>query len=190
MDISAMAVRHPRICFGNSTPCNLSSGICIGQMWSSRCILTKDWNSWPVIWLNPVFRGNYTIFAESNHSFRDGFILFFFYFFFVFLRRTDAAFQNHLKKGILLNPTEYILPIEICAMVNVVLDAKNQSFKLCSVDGVDVVRHSSRLLVVVQYYYSLQKKTWKCRRQYYLRVPTYLPIGIFKLKVWSIIVQR
>ena len=25
-------------------------------------------------------------------------------------------------------------------MVNVVLDAKNQSFKLCSVDGVDVVR--------------------------------------------------
>lgn len=53
--------------------------------------------------------------------------------------RTDAAFQSHLKKGILLNPTEYILPTEICAMVNVVLDAKNQSFKLCSVDGVDVV---------------------------------------------------
>ena len=31
-------------------------------------------------------------------------------------------------------------------MVNVVLDAKNQSFKLCSVDGVDVVS-KSRLLV-------------------------------------------
>ena len=60
--------------------------------------------------------------------------------------RTDAAFQNHLKKGILLNPTEYILPIEICAMVNVVLDAKNQSFKLCSVDGVDVVRRAYNYL--------------------------------------------
>eukprot|EP00095_Tigriopus_kingsejongensis_P011606 maker-scaffold859_size87536-snap-gene-0.9 protein:Tk11606 transcript:maker-scaffold859_size87536-snap-gene-0.9-mRNA-1 annotation:"calcium-dependent secretion activator isoform x4" len=54
------------------------------------------------------------------------------------IQRTDVAFQNHLKKGILLNPTEYVLPTEICAMVNVVLDAKNQSFKLCSVDGVDL----------------------------------------------------
>ena len=69
--------------------------------------------------------------------------------------RTDAAFQSHLKKGILLNPTEYILPTEICAMVNVVLDAKNQSFKLCSVDGVDVVsacssrkRDPSRLVLI------------------------------------------
>ena len=56
--------------------------------------------------------------------------------------RTDASFQNHLKKGILLNPTDYILPTEICAMVNVVLDAKNQSFKLCSIDGADSVSHS------------------------------------------------
>lgn len=27
----------------------------------------------------------------------------------------------------------------MCAMVNVILDAKNQSFKLCTIDGVDVV---------------------------------------------------
>ena len=27
----------------------------------------------------------------------------------------------------------------MCAMVNVILDAKNQSIKLCAVDGVDVV---------------------------------------------------
>jgi hypothetical protein len=52
--------------------------------------------------------------------------------------RTDAAYQSHLKKGILLNPTDYILPNEICAMVNVVIDAKNQSYKLCAVPG-DVV---------------------------------------------------
>ena len=58
------------------------------------------------------------------------------------IKRTDASFQNHLKKGILLNPTDYIVPTEICAMINVVLDAKNQSFKLCAVDGVDVVSNS------------------------------------------------
>ena len=52
--------------------------------------------------------------------------------------RTDAAYQSHLKKGILLNPTDYILPTEICAMINVVIDAKNQSYKLCAVPG-DVV---------------------------------------------------
>jgi hypothetical protein len=55
------------------------------------------------------------------------------------IKRTDTSFQNHLRKGILLNPTDYIIPTEICAMVNVVIDAKNQSFKLCAVDGVDVV---------------------------------------------------
>lgn len=27
----------------------------------------------------------------------------------------------------------------MCAMVNVILDAKNQSLKLCAVDGIDVV---------------------------------------------------
>ena len=53
--------------------------------------------------------------------------------------RTDDKFQNHLKKGIVLNATDYLLPTEICAMVNVVIDAKNQSLKLCAVDGVDVV---------------------------------------------------
>jgi hypothetical protein len=58
--------------------------------------------------------------------------------YFLSVSRTDAAFQNQLKKGILLNPCEYILPTEICAMVNVVLDAKTQSFNLCSMDGVDV----------------------------------------------------
>ena len=53
--------------------------------------------------------------------------------------RTDVSFQNYLKKGILITATEYVIPTEICAMVNVVVDAKNQSFKLCSVDGVDAV---------------------------------------------------
>ena len=58
---------------------------------------------------------------------------------FNYIFRTDDKFQNHLKKGIVLNATDYLLPTEICAMVNVVIDAKNQSLKLCAVDGVDVV---------------------------------------------------
>ena len=44
-----------------------------------------------------------------------------------------------MSKGILLDATTYIIPIEICSMVNVVLDAKTQALKLCAVDGVDMV---------------------------------------------------
>jgi len=54
------------------------------------------------------------------------------------IQRTYASFENKLKSGINLNPTDYILPNEICAMINVVLDAKNQSLKLCSADGLDM----------------------------------------------------
>ena len=56
------------------------------------------------------------------------------------LCRTDNAFQQWLKKGVTFTSTDYVLPAELCAMVNVILDAKQQSFKLCAVDGVDVVR--------------------------------------------------
>ena len=52
--------------------------------------------------------------------------------------RTFAAFEQHLSKGILLDATTYIIPVEICSMVNVILDAKNQALKLCA-DGVDMV---------------------------------------------------
>lgn len=40
--------------------------------------------------------------------------------------------------------TDYILPAETCAMVNVALDAKNQALKLCAVEGVDIVRYYRR----------------------------------------------
>lgn len=55
------------------------------------------------------------------------------------IQRTDTAFMQWLKKGVTFISTDYIIPSEMCAMVNVILDAKNQSFKLCAVDGVDVV---------------------------------------------------
>jgi len=61
------------------------------------------------------------------------------YLFVIGFIRTENAFQTWLKKGVTFNSTDYVLPAELCAMVNVVLDAKQQSFKLCAVDGVDVV---------------------------------------------------
>jgi len=59
------------------------------------------------------------------------------------IQRTYGSFETQLKKGILIDATTYVLPIEICSMVNVVLDAKNQSLKLCAVDGVDVDKSKS-----------------------------------------------
>lgn len=55
------------------------------------------------------------------------------------LQRTEQSFQSWLKKSVTFISTDYIISTEMCAMVNVILDAKNQSFKLCSVDGIDVV---------------------------------------------------
>jgi len=57
------------------------------------------------------------------------------------IQRTDSSFQSWLKKNIAFISTDYILPSEMCAMVNVILDAKNQSFKLTTIDGIDLVRH-------------------------------------------------
>ncbi|EFN77557.1 Calcium-dependent secretion activator [Harpegnathos saltator] len=61
------------------------------------------------------------------------------------IQRTDAAFQQWLKKGVTFTSTDYIIPSEMCAMVNVILDAKNQSFKLCTVDGVDVHQYHAKI---------------------------------------------
>ena len=57
------------------------------------------------------------------------------------IQRTETAFQQWLKKSVTFISTDYTLPSEICAMVNVILDAKNQSFKLCTIDGIDVVSY-------------------------------------------------
>ncbi|CAL4078804.1 unnamed protein product, partial [Meganyctiphanes norvegica] len=61
------------------------------------------------------------------------------------ITRTDQAYQNWLKKGTGFVSTDYVLPSEMCAMVNVILDAKNQSFKLCAVDGVDVHQYHTKI---------------------------------------------
>ncbi|XP_055857728.1 calcium-dependent secretion activator isoform X5 [Episyrphus balteatus] len=61
------------------------------------------------------------------------------------LQRSDAAFQSWLKKNVAFISTDYIIPSEMCAMVNVILDAKNQSFKLCTIDGVDLYKYHSKI---------------------------------------------
>ena len=56
------------------------------------------------------------------------------------INRTLQAFQMWERKGSSRwNSTDYIVPSEMCAMINVILEAKNQSLKLCTFDGADTV---------------------------------------------------
>ncbi|XP_076224576.1 calcium-dependent secretion activator 1 isoform X2 [Nomia melanderi] len=61
------------------------------------------------------------------------------------IQRTDAAFQQWLKKGVTFTSTDYIIPSEMCAMVNVILDAKKQNLCLCTIDGVDVHNYHAKI---------------------------------------------
>ncbi|KRG07340.1 calcium-dependent secretion activator isoform X4 [Drosophila mojavensis] len=61
------------------------------------------------------------------------------------IQRTDSSFQSWLKKNIAFISTDYIIPAEMCAMVNVILDAKNQSFKLTTIDGIDLYKFHARI---------------------------------------------
>ncbi|CAK9825694.1 Calcium-dependent secretion activator [Anthophora retusa] len=61
------------------------------------------------------------------------------------IQRTDAAFQQWLKKGVTFISTDYIIPSEMCVMVNVIVDAKNRNFELCTIDGVDVHQYHAKI---------------------------------------------
>ncbi|XP_043069340.1 calcium-dependent secretion activator isoform X6 [Drosophila bipectinata] len=61
------------------------------------------------------------------------------------IHRTDSSFQSWLKKNIAFISTDYIIPSEMCAMVNVILDAKNQSFKLTTIDGIDLYKFHAKI---------------------------------------------
>ncbi|XP_045507308.1 calcium-dependent secretion activator isoform X10 [Colias croceus] len=61
------------------------------------------------------------------------------------IQKTEAAFQSWLKKSVTFMSTDYIIPAEICAMVNVALDAKNQALKLCAVEGVDIYQYHAKM---------------------------------------------
>ncbi|XP_065284754.1 calcium-dependent secretion activator isoform X2 [Dermacentor albipictus] len=58
--------------------------------------------------------------------------------------RTLQAFQQLQRKS-KWNTTDYIVPSEMCAMINVVLEARIQSLKLCTVDGADVHQYHSKI---------------------------------------------
>lgn len=61
------------------------------------------------------------------------------------INRTLQAFQQWQKKGSKWTGTDYIVPSEMCAMINVVLEAKNQSLKLCTVEGVDLHQYHAKI---------------------------------------------
>lgn len=62
------------------------------------------------------------------------------------IQYTSAAFQQWERKGSRTS-TEYIVPNEMCTMINVVLEAKNQSLKLCTFKGHDKVSLSKIYLM-------------------------------------------
>jgi hypothetical protein len=79
------------------------------------------------------------------------------------IQRTESAFQSWLKKGVTFVSTDYIIPTEMCAMINVILDAKNQSFKLCAVDGIDVVSIGGAFHHIHSFhYFELHEIEWNC----------------------------
>ncbi|CAG2109244.1 unnamed protein product [Medioppia subpectinata] len=56
------------------------------------------------------------------------------------INRTLQAFQTWERKGTARwTSTDYVVPSEMCAMINVILDAKIQSLKLCTFDGADTM---------------------------------------------------
>lgn len=79
--------------------------------------------------------------------------------------RTDASFQSWLKRGVTFISTDYVLPPEICCMLNVIIDAKGQAHKLCTIDGIDMVIDaiSSLRNELFQAQFD-RKKNGKCRK--------------------------
>ncbi|XP_076313515.1 calcium-dependent secretion activator 1 isoform X3 [Tachypleus tridentatus] len=61
------------------------------------------------------------------------------------INRTLQGFQQWQRKGSKWTSTDYIVPSEMCAMINVVLEAKNQSLKLCTVEGVDMHQYHAKI---------------------------------------------
>ncbi|KAK7576314.1 hypothetical protein V9T40_012600 [Parthenolecanium corni] len=66
------------------------------------------------------------------------------------VHKTDTTFQSWLKRGVTFISTDYVLPPEICCMLNVILDAKIQSFKLCTIDCVDMYQFYSKIDDVIE----------------------------------------
>ncbi|XP_065220918.1 calcium-dependent secretion activator [Planococcus citri] len=64
--------------------------------------------------------------------------------------RTDTSFQQGLKRGVTFISTDYIIPSEICCMLNVIIDTKTQSFKLCTIDGVDLYQLHSKIDDIIE----------------------------------------
>lgn len=55
------------------------------------------------------------------------------------IQRTLQTFQQWERKGSRWAGTDYIIPSEMCVMINVVIDARNESLILCTFNGHDSV---------------------------------------------------
>lgn len=82
------------------------------------------------------------------------------------IQRTDSSFQSWLKKNVAFISTDYVIPSEMCAMVDVILDAKNQSFKLTTIDGIDLVGTTCFLCIFATLYIKISTIHFSCNCTY------------------------
>lgn len=61
------------------------------------------------------------------------------------VQRIDQAFTLFLRRTFVLSSTVFMIPTEICAMVNVVFDSRSHCLQLCSSHGGDVQQFHGRL---------------------------------------------
>ncbi|XP_075678981.1 calcium-dependent secretion activator 1 isoform X1 [Dermatophagoides pteronyssinus] len=63
------------------------------------------------------------------------------------INQTMFAFQQWERKGTTrwTTSTDYIIPTEMCTMINVVLESRNQSLKLCTFNGHDTNQYHAKI---------------------------------------------
>ncbi|KAJ6223843.1 hypothetical protein RDWZM_002388 [Blomia tropicalis] len=65
------------------------------------------------------------------------------------ISHTFAAFQQWERKGSRWAGTDYVIRAEMCSMINVILEAKNQSLKLCTFNGHDTNQYHFKIDALV-----------------------------------------
>lgn len=72
---------------------------------------------------------------------------------------TLAGFQQWERKGNRWTAsTDYIIPSEMCCMINVLIEAKNQSLLLCTFNGHDTVSHTGTFFSSFIYHFITQNQ--------------------------------
>ncbi len=145
-----MAQEHQKICFGSWMPYRPSSRIYIGQKKSLPNIWITVCSSCQVTWLRQALNGKIVSLVtkqlmvylkilkyECNFMQDDSFTSHP-----LLVNSTKGAFESKLTKS--SRSTDFRIPLSLCTMFNVMVDAKDQSAKLCAMEmGQEVIGKTS-----------------------------------------------